>query len=733
MKITEVRTRVVQWEGNTVPLPPHFCTNPMDLVAFREASMGNFAFHGWVLVEIFTDNGLVGLGNAALSPVVTKACIDTYLKPLLIGADPWDTEYLWQQMYRRTMAFGRKGVAMTAISAVDIALWDILGKDAKQPVFRLLGGRTKEKIPVYASRLYSMPLDELRVEAQRYKDEGYKAMKLRFGWGPIDGAAGMQKNVELVKTVREVVGDGVDVMADAYMGWTLDYAKRMLPLLERFNLRWLEEPVIPDDTRGYRELKSYGRIPIAGGEHEFTIFGFRDLLEANALDYIQFDTNRVGGISQARKISALGRIVPGPRRSARRPDAQLPRRHGQPQLAHRRVLSQGRRRSRQRALLVHLQWRARAHRRIHRSRRQHPRPRPHRQRRVAQAIHHHRVVREGSMVHLVQIADSSTRRVVLVDEPNLRCLEGVTSVYELAQRCLQEAKPLAEFAQSLATGETLPYDDVYAGHSPWRLLAPIDVPGAPSRVLVAGTGLTHLGSAKERQAMHAAEQPEEAAPVTDSMRMFQWGVEAGRPAQNEIGIAPEWFYKGDGSMIRAPFQPLNIPGHAEDGGEEAEIAGIYLIAEDGTPFRIGMTVGNEFSDHKFEKRNYLNLAGSKLRACSLGPELVVGAAFNDIPGEVRIERGGQILWQRQIVTGEHNMCHSLANLEYHHFKFEGHRQPGNVHVHFFGANALSFGDGIELGEGDWAAISFRGFGRALRNPIRVDERITKPISVQSLA
>ena len=166
MKITEVRTRVVQWEGKTTPLPPHFCTNPMDLVMFREASMGNFAFHGWVLVEIFTDAGLVGLGNAALSPLVTKACIDTYLKPLLLGADPWDIEFLWQQMYRRTMAFGRKGVGMTAISAVDIALWDLLGKSAKQPVYRLLGGRTKERIPVYASRLYSMPLDELRAEAQ---------------------------------------------------------------------------------------------------------------------------------------------------------------------------------------------------------------------------------------------------------------------------------------------------------------------------------------------------------------------------------------------------------------------------------------------------------------------------------------------------------------------------------------------------------------------------------------
>jgi L-rhamnonate dehydratase len=305
MKIKEIRTRAVRWRGKTVPLPPHFCTNPMDLLTLPEASMQTFTFHGWLIVEIFSDDGHVGIGNAALAPPITKQVIDLYLKPLLIGADPWNIEFLWQHMYRKTMAFGRKGIGMAAISAVDIALWDLLGKSAKQPVFRLLGGRTKPRIPVYASRLYSIELSELAAEAKRYKKEGYRAMKLRFGWGPTDGAAGMQHNVDLVKTVRQAVGDGIDVMADAYMGWTLDYAKRMLPLLEPFNLRWLEEPVIPDDIHGYAELKSYARIPIAGGEHEFTQYGFRDLLAARAVDYIQFDTNRVGGITQARKISAL--------------------------------------------------------------------------------------------------------------------------------------------------------------------------------------------------------------------------------------------------------------------------------------------------------------------------------------------------------------------------------------------------------------------------------------------
>jgi L-alanine-DL-glutamate epimerase-like enolase superfamily enzyme len=305
MKITGIRTRVVEWHGPVTAPQPHFCTNPVDLLQLPADSMSGFRFLGWLIVEIETDSGHVGIGNAALSPRLTKQTIDLYLKPLLLGKDPYDIEFLWQLMYRSTMAFGRKGVGMVAISAIDIALWDILGKAARQPVFRLLGGRTKEKIPVYASRLYSQKLEDLAAEAESYKAQGYRAMKLRFGWGPVDGAAGMERNLELVRTVREVIGYELDLMADAYMGWTLDYARRMLPLLEPFRLRWLEEPVIPDDIHGYAALKATGRIPISGGEHEFTLYGFREMLEARAVDYIQFDTNRVGGISQARKIAAL--------------------------------------------------------------------------------------------------------------------------------------------------------------------------------------------------------------------------------------------------------------------------------------------------------------------------------------------------------------------------------------------------------------------------------------------
>lgn len=339
-------------------------------------------------------------------------------------------------------------------------------------------------------------------------------------------------------------------------------------------------------------------------------------------------------------------------------------------------------------------------------------------------------------VSLVQLSHGSSRRVALVEEPRLRCLEGISSIYELAQQCLAASQSMQSQARALATGEFLSYDDIYNGRSSWHLLPPVDVPGEPSRLLVSGTGLTHLGSARQRQAMHLADQktePKKEEVLTDSMRMFQWGVEGGRPPEGQIGIAPEWFYKGDGSCLRAPFEPLDIPSHAEDGGEEAELAGVYLIASDGTPFRIGITQGNEFSDHKFEKRNYLNLAGSKLRTCSLGPELVIGAGFADISGQVRIERDGATLWEQEIASGEANMAHSLANLEHHHFKFAGHRQPGQVHVHFFGADALSFGAGLVLEEGDIVEVSFHGFGRALRNPIHQEVKSNQPVRVRSLA
>lgn len=335
-------------------------------------------------------------------------------------------------------------------------------------------------------------------------------------------------------------------------------------------------------------------------------------------------------------------------------------------------------------------------------------------------------------MHLVQIANGPLRRVAVVGEPHLILLLEVDSVLALVQRSLAEGHPLTDTVKNLLSDETLSYDEVYEGRSPWKLLTPIDYPGDPQRILVSGTGLTHLGSARERQAMHLAATAEQEAQMTDSMRMFEWGMQKGRPASGAIGIAPEWFYKGDGSMLRGPHTALEIPGHAEDGGEEAEVAAIYYIADDGKPWRIGMTAANEFSDHVFERRNYLNLAGSKLRTCSIGPELVVDAPFDDIAGQVRILRNGAAIWQKAIRTGEQNMCHSLANLEHHHFKFAGHRQPGMLHVHFMGADSLSFGEGIRLQTDDVTEVEFAGFGRALRNTIERDETMTEPVRVQAM-
>ena len=332
------------------------------------------------------------------------------------------------------------------------------------------------------------------------------------------------------------------------------------------------------------------------------------------------------------------------------------------------------------------------------------------------------------MMRLVQLKKGPVRRVAVVEEPHLRILDGCTSVYELATCALRIGSKLSDAAQKRLTRERLDYDFVYAGTSEWKMLPPIDHPEEPARCMISGTGLTHWGSARDRQSMHAAGTDE----MTDSMKMFQWGREGGRPAAGQVGIPPEWFYKGTGTSLRAHGQPLEIPCYAEDGGEEAEIAGIYLVGPDGTPHRLGMAGGNEFSDHRFEKKNYLNLAGSKLRTCALGPELVLDPQFSSVTVQVEITRDERQLWAGTFRTGEDEMCHSLRNLEHHHFKFEAHRRPGDVHVHFFGTDCLSFGAGIKLEHGDNIQVSFEGFGRPLRNTVHMPKSEAVPIEVSSL-
>ena len=330
-------------------------------------------------------------------------------------------------------------------------------------------------------------------------------------------------------------------------------------------------------------------------------------------------------------------------------------------------------------------------------------------------------------LRLVQLRGPAGRRLAVVEEPRLVLIDGCSSVAELAHFCIEQKRSPADLLSNRAGGDSLNYDDVYAGSSEWHLLPSADHPTEPARCLVSGTGLTHMASAKNRQAMHG--KPED---LTDSMRMYRWGVECGKPALGGVGVAPEWFHKGNGTALRAHNQPLTIPEFGEDGGEEPEIAGIYVIDPEGAPRRIGLTQGNEFSDHELERRNYLYLAASKLRTCSIGPELVIGADFASVAGTVSIERGGHRLWSRAIATGEATMSHTVANLEHHHFKFEGHRRPGDIHVHFFGADAFSFGEGVRLEQGDVMQVSFEGFGRPLRNPLERVVPRSQPIAIRTL-
>src|SRR5580658_10053080 len=284
---------------------------------------------------------------------------------------------------------------------------------------------------------------------------------------------------------------------------------------------------------------------------------------------------------------------------------------------------------------------------------------------------------------------------------------GAVSTLELAQRACRSSSTLAVMVE--ASGPGAPVDLAAV-----ELLAPIDHVD-PAHVLLSGTGLTHLGSAEERDRMHRAAS--DAPHRSDSMKMFLLGVEGGKPASGERGAQPEWFFKGDGSCLVPPGAPLCSPQFALDAGEEPEIAGVYLIAEDGRPMRLGYSLANEFSDHITERHNYLWLAHSKLRPAALGPELLLGDLPAQVQGRSRILRDDQVIWEKPFVSGEANMSHAIANLEYHHFKYANFRHPGDIHVHFFGTGTLSYSDGVQTREGDVFEISAPPFTLPVRNPI----------------
>ncbi len=325
------------------------------------------------------------------------------------------------------------------------------------------------------------------------------------------------------------------------------------------------------------------------------------------------------------------------------------------------------------------------------------------------------------MRSLVQFSEDGRRGVAALEDKGAAWrLADLASTAEAARLAMAENIGLGELAARRATTSI----DLESA----TLLCPIDHVD-PAHLLVSGTGLTHLGSAEGRDKMHRAAAAGET--LTDSMRMFLMGLEGGKPPRGTTGAQPEWFYKGDGDILVAPGEPLTVPGFAEDGGEEPEIAGVYLIDVAGNPRRLGFVLGNEFSDHVVERTNYLWLAHSKLRQAALGPELLLGDLPASVRGTSRIVRDGILLWEKAFLSGEANMSHSIANLEHHHFKNALFRRAGDLHVHFFGTATLSFSDGVTTQDGDVFEIEADAFKLPVRNPVRW-ESVSSHVEVRAL-
>ena len=296
--------------------------------------------------------------------------------------------------------------------------------------------------------------------------------------------------------------------------------------------------------------------------------------------------------------------------------------------------------------------------------------------------------------------------------------ERITDVFEAIEATSDSLDSgLASIVES-GSCDVLEYADLLsrnpADSGPF-LHPPVDS-ADPHRVLISGTGLTHLGSMQSRDDMHSDETEE----LTDSAKMFRMGIEGGKPPAGQRGVAPEWFYKGNGTNLRGHRWSLAVPDFAPDGGEEAELVGCYVIDARGVPRRLGFALGNEWSDHATERINYLYLAPSKLRECAVGPELITDFDFQELKLQCRVVRNGETIYDSgELLTGERHMSHSLANCEDHHFKYPQHRVPGDVHVHYFGTSKLSYGErDWKFAEGDEIHV-IPETGAALVNTVRI--------------
>lgn len=312
MKIDQVRLRQVAgtlafdgefWEERLVrPLDiyPRFAAAGAEWLP--RIDEGHYRIQTY-FVEIVADEGVVGIGGPI--SVDQAFLIDRELRPLLEGADPLANEVIWDTLYRAGV-HGRKGTPMMAVSAVDCALWDLKGRVFNAPVYKLLGGPSRETIPAYASMLgYSVEPSRAAERAREAAQQGYRAMKWFFRYGPGAGRAGMVKNAQLVSAVRGAVGDEVDVMLDCWMSWDVPYTVTMAERLEDYEPRWLEEPVLPDKIESYAAIRRQVSVPISGGEHEYTRWGLKQLMDAEAVDVLQPDIYWAGGITEMLKICAL--------------------------------------------------------------------------------------------------------------------------------------------------------------------------------------------------------------------------------------------------------------------------------------------------------------------------------------------------------------------------------------------------------------------------------------------
>lgn len=261
---------------------------------FRDAinSMGDTVV--WTFTEILTDAGITGITPYNISPEMLAL-----LKPAVIGEDPMNIQRIWDQMYWRCFNQGRKGLPIIAMSRIDIGLWDIIGKHLKTPVYKLLGG-FRDRVPGYGSGGgISLSKEELVSEQMGWVAEGFKAVKMKLG------RRDPREDIERVKAVRAAIGPDIDLMVDANNGWSVNTATRMAKRLEHFDVRWLEEPVVAENYEGYAQVKASTEIPIAGGESEYTKFGFKELFHRDCIDVCQADVGKVGGITEYMKIAAM--------------------------------------------------------------------------------------------------------------------------------------------------------------------------------------------------------------------------------------------------------------------------------------------------------------------------------------------------------------------------------------------------------------------------------------------